>query len=202
MIRLYHCPHARSARVLWLLEELGVPYDLVKLDFTPERLKSPDYLKIHPLGKVPAIVDGDLTLFESGAIVEYIVERYGEGRLAPPPGSAERAAFLQWLHFGEATLLPPLGDIAQHTIFRPEAERIPAVVADARQRAAAVLALLERVLSERAYLAGSDFTAADIMTGYGLHLTKLLGLLTPDQPNIQAYLGRLAERPAFRKAFA
>jgi glutathione S-transferase len=202
MIRLYHAPRTRSVRVVWLLEELGLPYELVVMPFTPEALKSPEFLRINPSGALPAIEDGEVAMFESGAIVEYLLERYGDGRLAPPAGSPARARYLQWLHFGEAGLLPPLGDMAQHSFIRPEAERIAAMVADGKRRATAKLDVLEPVLARAPYLCGDAFTAADVMVGYGVMLTRLLGVLGPAHPQVGDYLTRLEARPGFQKAFA
>ena len=202
MIKLYHASKTRSVRVLWLLEELGVPYELSLVPFTQEALKSPAFLRVNPCGSLPAIEDGDVAMFESGAIVEYVLERYGNGRLAPPVGSPARARYLQWLHFGEASLLPPLGDIAQHAMFRPEAERIPAMVADGRRRAAAKLDVLAHALADSAYLCGADFTAADVMVGYGVAIAALLGVVGDQHRHVRSYLARLEARPAFQKAFA
>lgn len=202
MIRLYHSPRTRSVRIYWLLEELGIPYELHTVAFAPESLKSPDYLQVNPLGKVPTLQDGTLTMFESGAILEYLLERYGNGRLAAAVGTPQRGPFLQWVHFAEATALPPLADLAQHTIFKPEAERVPAVIADARTRTTAVLGVLERALDGKSYLLGNEFSGADIMTGYALLLTKWFGLLSDKYPNLTAYLGRLEQRPALQKALA
>jgi glutathione S-transferase len=157
-------------------------------------------LKIHPLGRVPAIQDGPLTMFESGAILEYLVEKYGKGRLTPAPGTPERGTFLQWVHFAEATALPPLSDMAQHTIFKPESERIPAVVADAHAKVTAILGVLEAARAGKQYLLGNEFSAADIMVGYALALTKWFGILSADYPTLLAYIGRLEQRPAFQKA--
>jgi glutathione S-transferase len=202
MITLYHSSRARSARILWLLEELGIPYEVKEIAFTPDSLKSPEYLAIHPLGKVPAVRDGELTIFESGAIVEYLVERYGNGRLAPPLGSPLRAPYLQWLHFAEATALPPLSDLAQHTMFKPEEERIAAVAADARQRVVQVVEVLEQAIQGRRYFAGDEFTAADVMMGYSLTLMKWFGLIGAEQPNLSAYLTRIEQRPAYQKGLS
>ncbi|HVO24082.1 MAG TPA: glutathione S-transferase family protein [Candidatus Margulisiibacteriota bacterium] len=202
MLKLYHSPRTRSVRIYWLLEELGVSYQLETLAFTPETLKTAAYLKVHPLGKLPAIQDGDLVMFESGAILEYVLETYGNGRLAPAPGSPARGAFLQWVHFAEATAMPPLADIAQHMLFKPEAERLPAVVADGQARVNAVLAALEIALTGKQYLLGSEFTGADIMMGYALLLVKWFGLLTQQYPNVTAYLARLEQRPALQKALS
>jgi glutathione S-transferase len=201
-MKLYHCPQTRSIRIFWLLEELGVPYELVRLDFTPASLKDPEYLKVNPLGKIPSIQDGDLTMFESGAILEYILEKYGKGRLAPAPGAPARGPFLQWVHFAEATAMPPLADIAQHSLFKPESERLPAVVADARKKVVAVLDVIEKALAGKQYLLGAEFSAADIMMGYSLLLTKWFGLLSDTYPNVVAYLQRLEQRPALQKVLA
>jgi glutathione S-transferase len=198
MIKLYHSALTRSVRIYWLLEELGLPYDLETVAFTPPFTP---FSQRTPFGKVPVIQDGDLTMFESGAILEYVLERYGEGRLAPAPGTPLRGPFLQWVHFAEATAMPPLGDLVRHTIFKPEAERIPAVVADARIRAAAVLKVLEHALTGKDYLLGSEFSAADIMMGYTLQSARWFGLLTEGYPNISAYMARLETRPAFQRAF-
>ena len=202
MITLYYSPHTRSLRVLWLLEELALPYELRLIAFTPASLKGPEYVRINPLGKVPSIQDGEFTMFESGAIVEYLVERYGDGRLAPRIGTPERGTYLQWIHFAEATCLPPLSDFAQHSIFKPEAERLPALIPDAQARIAAWLGALESALAGRQYLLGAQFSAADVMMGYGLLLTKWFGLLGAQQPNLSAYLERLEQRPALQKALA
>jgi glutathione S-transferase len=202
VIKLYHASKTRSVRVLWLLEELGVRYELALLPFTQDALKSAAFLRVNPCGSLPAIEDGEVAMFESGAIVEYVLERYGNGRLAPPIGSPVRARYLQWLHFGEASLLPPLGDIAQHAMFRPEAERIPAMVVDGRRRAVAKLDVLEQALAGSAYLCGEELTAADVMVGYGVAIAALLGVVGDQHPNLRAYLARLETRPAFQKAFA
>lgn len=202
MITLYHAPRSRSVRIYWLLEELGVPYE-VKIPFSsPTAPKSPEYLKLNPLGKVPTIEDGDLAMFESGAIVEYLIEKYGKGRFAPAPGTPERGKYLQWIHFGEATAAPPLADIVVHTLFKPEAERLPAVVEDGKRRVGLVLGVLDKELVGKDYLLGSEFTGADIMVGYALFLMKLLGLMSDEYPNVVAYLARLQQRPGLQKALS
>jgi len=202
MVTLYHSPRTRSVRVLWLLEELGLPYELKTVAFTPESLKGAEYLAINPLGKVPSITDGGLSMFESGAIVEYVLERYGNGRFAPPVGTPERGAYLQWLHFAEATCLPPLSDLAQHSMFKPEAERIPALIPDARARIAMWLGVVDAALAGKTYLLGNELSAADVMMGYGLLLTKWFGLLGEQYPNASAYVARLEARPALQKALS
>jgi len=179
-----------------------VPYEVKQVALSRDALRSDEHLAVHPLGKVPAIQDGSLTMFESGAIVEYLVERFGNGRLAPPAGSPERGPHLQWFHFGEATCLPPLSDLVQHSFLRPESERIAAMVPDAQARNVAWLDVLDRALAGRAYVTGPEFSAADVMVGYAVALAKLLGLVGEAHPEVARYAGRLEQRPGFQKAFA
>ena len=200
MIRLYHVPLSRSARVRWLLEELGLEYEIESLALGDGSLRRPEYLAVSPLGKVPALADGDVALFESGAIVQYLLEKYGEGRLEPAAGSPERAAFLQWLHWSEATLTTPIVEYLRFGVRPPEAERIPAAAENARERAHEALRVLDGALAGRDYLLESGFGAADVMMSVGPRLAKLLGLLPEDCGNVAAWLDRLAERPAYRRA--
>jgi glutathione S-transferase len=198
MIKLYHAPLTRSVRIYWLLEELGIPYELETVAF--QQPEAP-FAQFTPFGKLPAIEDGEVAMFESGAILEYLLERYGEGRLAPAPGSPQRAEFLQWVHFAEATAFPPLGNIAWHTIFRRDAERIPVAIADYRTWAEAALRVLEQALADRDYLVGGEFSGADIMMGYTLASAKWFGILTAERfPAVGRYLARLEARPAFQKS--
>ena len=207
MITIYHAPRTRSARVIWLCEELDLPYEVVPVDFSPEYLKSAEWRRLNPIRKVPALTDLDaagnpFTMIESGAMVHYILERYGEGRLQPPPGTPESALFLQWSWFAEASLARPLGDMVHHRLLKPEAERIPAVVEDGQHRAEICLGAVEAALDGRNYLLGSELTAADIMMGYSLALARRLEVHDERYPNLVAYLERLEARPGFQIAFA
>jgi glutathione S-transferase len=197
MIKLYHGPRTRSIRIYWLLEELGLAYELETVEYRPPHTI---FSQQTPLGKFPVLEDGEVVMFESGAILEYVLDRYAPGRLAPAPGTPARALFLQWVHYAEATLMPPILDIVRHTMLKPEPERIPAVAADGRVRTLATLAVLERALEGREYLPGPAFSGADIMLGYPLFLSNLLGVLDDKLPNVRAYWSRLASRPALRKA--
>jgi glutathione S-transferase len=199
MITLYHVPFSRSLRVRWLLEELALPYELVTRRFT--ELKRPEHLALHPLGTVPVLVDGDCVIFESGAILQHLLERYGEGRLEPAPGTQERSLHWQWFHYAEASLTPPLGLIVRHTSLLPEAERIPSVAEWARAQVRTLLAPLERALTGRSWLL-SDFGTADIMLGYSLKLASLLRLVDDTTPGLVAYLARCEARPAYQRACA
>ncbi|MDO9125762.1 MAG: glutathione S-transferase, partial [Parvibaculum sp.] len=120
MLKIYHAKNTRSVRIVWLCEELGIPYELQTLNFAPADLQSEAYLAIHPLGKVPAVDEDGLILNESGAITQYLLAKYGKGRLEPKHGTPEHAKFLHWFHFAEATFMGPLGNIAQHAFIRPE----------------------------------------------------------------------------------
>jgi len=196
VIKLYHAPQTRSVRVLWLLDELGLPYELEAVTYTPPVTP---FSQRTPSGKLPVIQDGDLIMFESGAILEYVLERYGQGRLAPAPGTPLRGPFLQWVHFAEGTAMPPMGDLVRQ-MFKPETERIAVVAADARVRATAALNVLEKALTGKDYLLGSSFSAADIMMGYTLLWAKWFALLTDQHPNLTTYIERLEARPAYQKA--
>jgi glutathione S-transferase len=196
MLKLHHAPFTRSVRVLWLLEELGLPCELVVLP--PVSGTSP-FSQPTPTGKLPTLEDDGLVMFESIAIMEYILERHASGRLAPRRGSREWGLFLQWMHYSESTAFPPLGYIARHSFALPESERVPATVRENRELAARVFALPERVLAESEHLLGEEFSAADIAMGYTVGTAKLMGLLG-SLPNLDAYFTRLAARPAFQRA--
>jgi glutathione S-transferase len=212
MIEVHHARRARSVRVIWLLEELGHAYEVRQLAFTPEELQSPEHLAIHPLGQVPAIKDGDITMFESGAILEYLLERYGQGKLAPLPGTRERAEYLQWFHFGEANLTRFVSDIVRSRFGRAvapgmreelgDAERNAAVLRYARERLKPVLELVDGVLRDRAFICGDEFSAADIMVSYGVVMAKITGELAAEYGNLAAYIERLKPRPGYGKAWA
>jgi glutathione S-transferase len=196
MLALYHSPMARSARIYWLLEELGIPYELKRVEFVPPERP---FAQSTPTGKLPTLEDGDVVLFESGAIVEYVLERYGDGRLAPPPGSPLRARYLQWVHFAESTAFAPLGNIAWHMMQRKDADQIPTAMADYRGWATAALDVLERALADGPYLLGDELSGADIMAGYTVQVAHWFGLVEPGHPRVAAYLQRLSARPAFAR---
>jgi glutathione S-transferase len=198
-IKLYHAPRTRSIRILWLLEELGLTYQLATVAFRPPRLS---FEQDTPLGKFPVIEDDGLVMSESGAILEYLIEKYGEGRLGPAAGSAVRARYLQWVHFAEATAMPPVNDITRHTLLLPEADRIARVADDGRARVANVLNVVERALAGNEYLVGHELSGADIMMGYFLMAAGMLGLVGAPHPNVAAYWNRLTARPALQRALS
>jgi glutathione S-transferase len=200
-MKLWFAPRTRAVRIAWLLEELGLDCALERVAFQPTADRF--FQQATPTGKLPTLEDDGVVLCESGAICEYLVERYGGGRLAPPVGSPERAAYLQWLHYAEATAFPPLGIVVWLTRYRADGDAYAGLIADARERAASGLDFLERSLADgRTWLVGDDFTAADVMMGFTLAAAQLLGVLGPRHPHTGAYLERLQARPAFRKAAA
>jgi glutathione S-transferase len=199
MLKLYHSPQSRSVRARWLLEELGVPYELATLDLRKGEQKAPAYMKVHPHGAVPALVDGDLQLFESAAICAYLADKFPEKRLAPPLGTAARGLYYQWMVYAIATVEPPVIDVFMHTAMLPETERKPAVIEAARKKFADVATVLEQALGTRPFLLGDQFTAADVMIGSTLGWAQMLGLLE-GRKTLQQYVQRLSERPALQKA--
>ncbi|BDG04874.1 glutathione S-transferase family protein [Anaeromyxobacter oryzae] len=200
-MKLYYVPRTRATRPRWMLEELGVPYELVRLDPSKGETRTPEHLARQPLGHVPALEDGDVTLFESAAICLWLAERFPEKGLVPPPGTAGRAAAYQWLFFAETELEPPLGEISRQNR-RPEAERDAAAIADARKRFLAAAAALEAPLARNAYLLGGAFTVADLVAGACTSWGKALAGGLDGLPSVEAWLGRLKARPAWKRATA
>ncbi|HEY2732518.1 MAG TPA: glutathione S-transferase family protein [Polyangiales bacterium] len=201
-IKIYHSRRARSARVIWLLEELGVPYELETLEFKPEVLHAPAFLQVHPLGQLPALRDDDVTMFESGAIVQYLLEKYGAGRLQPQPGSAASAIYLQWFHYGEASLASHMSEIVRQRFIQAPTAASEAILALARTRFREALAVIDRALEGREYIAGDSFSAADLMIVYPIVMARITRELPDEFKNVAAYFERLKQRPAYAIAWA
>jgi glutathione S-transferase len=201
MITLYHCAAARSFRPLWMLEELGLPYDLKMLPFPP-RVFAKEYLGLNPLGTIPLLLDGDTRMTESAAIAQYLVTRYGPTPLAVDVDEPDFGAYLNWLHFGEATLTFPQTLVLRYTRLEPEERRNSQVAADYTKW------FFGRLRGEEAAVAASDmlcagrFTAADISVGYALLLAQRIGLSAEFGPAVAAYWHRLQARDGFRRAVA
>lgn len=198
-MKLYHSPRSRSVRPRWLLEEIGAPYELIRVDLAKGEQKTPAYLKLHPHGAVPVFVDGDLTLFESAAICAYLADKFPEKRLAPPIGTATRGLYYQWMHYAMATLEPPLLQVFLHTSMLPEAERSAKAAEEGRTKFADVARVLSQALTGKSFLVGDTFSAADVMIGSMLGWARTLRLLT-EQPVLDASVKSLVERPAFKRA--
>ena len=197
MIELYHCPDARSFRALWALEELGLEYRLHLLPFPP-RVRAPEYLEVNPLGTIPALIDGATFMTESAAIVQYLVTRYGPTDLAVAQDDREYGAWLNWLHFGEATLTFPQTLVLRYRTFEPG--RADAAAEDYARWFMARLKHVERALATDDWLCAGRFTGADISVGYALLLANHLKLLDGAAPSVRAYWERLRARPAFQEA--
>ncbi|HSG64847.1 MAG TPA: glutathione S-transferase [Gammaproteobacteria bacterium] len=212
MITVHHLANSRSQRVLWLLEELGLEYEVRRYERDPGTLLAPPALRdVHPLGKSPVITDGALTVAESGAIVEYLVERYGGGRLAPPAGTAERLRYTYWLHYAEGSAMPPL--LLKLIFDRIETGPMPFFVRPvARAIAGRVkssfvepqirlhLDYLEGELARSTWFAGNEFTAADIQMSFPLEAAAARAGLDASRPYLRDFLDRIHARPAYRRA--
>lgn len=200
MIELWHCPDARSFRVLWALEEMGLPHELHVLPFPP-RARAPEYLEVNPLGTIPAMKDDATFMTESAAIVQYLVTRHGPSDLAVAVEDEAYGAWLNWLHFGEATLTFPQTLVLRYRMFEPGKAEV--VADDYAQWFLSRLRHVDRALADgREWLCAGRFTAADISVGYALLLAGQLKLSDKFSPAIQAYWERLKARPGFRAAKA
>ncbi len=202
MLRIHHLGHSQSERIIWLCEELGLPYDLRHYTRDPVTILSPPELKaLHPLGAAPLMEDGDLLLAESAAIVEYIIVKHGGGRLKLGPDHPDYAAFLYWFHWSNGNLQPVMGRLMMLT--RANLPMEHPVRASAQGRLDRLMSLIEARLGEATYLAGSEFTAADIMSVFSLTTMRLFQPVDLAlYPSIRAYLQRIGERPAYRRAMA
>lgn len=196
---LYHCMSARSFRPLWILEELGLTYELVVMPFPP-RVACRSYLEENPLGTIPLLVDGTTRMTESAAICEYLVARYASAALQVRPEAQDFGAYLNYLHFGEATLTFPQTLVLRYTHFEPPERRQLSVAEDYAKWFLARLRTLEPLLSQQTYLCEGRFTAADVSVGYALMLAQYLGLASRFTPAVAAYWERLQQRPSYGKA--
>ena len=201
MITLYHCARARSFRPLWTLEELGLPYELKMLPFPP-RVLAKEYLALNPLGTIPLLLDGATRMTESAAIAQYLVTKYGPTPLAVGVDEPDFGAFLNWLHFGEATLTFPQTLVLRYSELEPEERRHPQVVADYSKWFLGRLRIIETVTSSSEFMCAGRFTAADISVGYALLLAQRLGLAAQFGPAVTAYWARLQQRDGYLRAVA
>jgi len=210
MLTVHHLENSRSQRVIWLLEELGVAYEVKRYERDAKTLLAPPELRaVHPLGKSPIITNGPHTVAETGAIVEYIVGEFGQGRLIPPAGTEERRRYTYWLHFAEGSAMPPLvmtllfGEIPKRTpaLIRPVAKMIGSGVQTAylRPMLDAHLALMEAELGRSAWFAGGEFTAADVMMSFPVEAAASRGGLGRNG-KLKEWLARVHARPAYQAA--
>ena len=200
-MKIYYAPNTRAVRIVWLFAELGLPYELVTFQLGDKKMRAPEYLAVHPLGRVPALDDDDGTrIFESGAIVQYVLAKYAGGRLQPAVSSADFAPYLQWLHYAEGMIMPPVNTIIVETVLLPPERRNQGNADRAVKLLGRVLEAVDARLAGREFLAG-DFSGADIMTGHATIVAAKLGADIADKPNVQAYIERLKARPALQAAW-
>lgn len=202
MLTLYYVPMTRAGRARWMLEELGVPYELRRVDVGSREQKSPEYLaKVHPLGHVPALVDGDTTIFESGAIVAYLADKFADKGLAPAPGSVERGTYYQWLFFAVTELEPHAMTWFTHRVRLPEDKRNEELAQAARKALNANLVALEDLVADgREFLLGR-FTAADLMVCAVVAWAGMMRMIE-DRPHTVAWSKRIGAREAARRSSA
>lgn len=214
MITVHHLNNSRSQRVLWLLEELGLDYEVRRYERDPATMLAPPELRaVHPLGKSPVITDGDNILAESGAILEYLVETHGQGRLVPAPGTPERLRYRYWMHYAEGSAMPPL--LLKLVFDRVARAKMPFFVKPvARAISARALAgfiqpqidlhldFMEAELGRSAWFAGGAFTAADVQISFPLEAAAARAGLDGRRPRLMAFLSRIHARPAYQRALA
>jgi len=212
MITVHHLNHSRSQRILWLLEELGLNYDIQRYERDRKTMLAPASLRaVHPLGKSPVITDGELTIAESGAIVDYLIERYGAGRLAPAAGTPERLRYTYWLHYAEGSAMSPL--LLKLVFDKIEKAPMPffakpiARAISAKAKAGFIdpqitqhLDYLEGELGKSAWFAGNEFTGADIQLSFPLEAAAARGGLDKSRPRLMNFLQRIHARPAYQRA--
>ena len=199
MLKLHFAPNSRAGRIVWLLEELELPYDINKMAFHPQDLKSDEHRARHPLGRVPVLDDADITIFESGAIVEYVIARHKNGGLKPSENSPLFPEYLQWFHYCEGMVMPPINTIIVQTVLLPPDRRDEKALSQAQRLLTKALEPVNEALAGRDYLIG-DFSAADIMLGHACFMGNRLGCVGEEMPHLKAYVERVANRPAFKTA--
>ena len=197
MLKLHYAPNSRAGRIVWLLEEVGLEYKLNRMAFDPKELKSDEHRARHPLGRVPVLEDGEVMLYESGVIVEYIIARHTDGALKPKVDRPEFPEYLQWFHYCEGMVMPPVNTIVVQTKLLPEDRRNEEVLGQAQRLLTKALAPVDKAVERREYLIG-DFSGADIMLGHACFMSRRLGCFTGDMTALDAYVNRLEARPAFQ----
>ncbi|MGB7302314.1 MAG: glutathione S-transferase family protein [Burkholderiaceae bacterium] len=197
-MKVYFAPNSRAVRTVWLLEEVGLPYELERFKLGQKEMRGPEYTKINKNGRVPTLIDGDITISESTAIAQYLGAKHAPG-LVPQTQSANFPTYLQWLHYAEGMIMPPINNYVVETILLPPERRNPEMAARALKLLNRVLAAAEEHMEGREFLAG-EFTIADTITGHAVIVSRRLGANFDQLPNLSAYADRLQARPAFQAA--
>ena len=202
MLTLHFAPNSRASRTLWLLEELGLAYQLNRMDFSPKDLKSEEHRARHPLGRIPVLEDDDISIYESGAIAEYILERHKNGGLKPASDDPRFPEYLQWFHYCEGMVMPPINTIIVHTLLLPPDRQDETVRGQAERLLAKSWLPVKAAMVGKDYLIG-DFSAADTMLGHACIMSQRLGIITEEAfPLLTTYAARLLARPACATAFS
>ena len=199
MLTLHFAPNSRAGRIVWLLEELELEYNINKMAFNPKDLKSDEHRARHPLGRVPVLDDGDVRIYESGAIVEYVIERHKNGGLKPEVSDPLYPEYLQWFHYCEGMVMPPVNTIVVQTLLLPPDRRDETVLGQAQRLLSKALEPVDESLFGRDYLIG-EFSAADVMLGHACFMSNRLGCVSEEMANLKGYVERISERPAFKTA--
>ncbi|PPR28588.1 MAG: hypothetical protein CFH31_00986 [Alphaproteobacteria bacterium MarineAlpha9_Bin1] len=199
MLKLHFAPNSRAGRILWLLEELQLEYELNEMKFHPSDLKSDQHRERHPLGRVPVLEDGDVSIYESGAIVEYILSRHAPGKLKPEISSNLFPSYLQWFHYCEGMVMPPINIIVVQTILLPKERQNAEALGQAERLLSKTLAPIEKQLNNKEYIIG-DFSAVDIMLGHACFMANRLGRVEESMNNLRNYIKNIESRSAFKKA--
>ena len=199
MLKLHFAPNSRAGRILWLLEELELPYELNKMAFSPTDLKSDEHRARHPLGRVPVLEDGDTQIWESGAITDYILEKHKNGGLKPSSDDTNYPNFLQWFHYCEGMVMPPINTIVVQTILLPPERRDETALGQAQRLLTKSLAPVDEALAGKEYLIG-NFSAADIMLGHACFMSNRMGCIPDEMSNLKKYVENITNRPAFKIA--
>ena len=199
MLTLHFAPNSRAGRIVWLLEELELEYNINKMAFNPKDLKSDEHRARHPLGRVPVLDDGDVRIYESGAIVEYVIERHKNGGLKPEVADPLYPEYLQWFHYCEGMVMPPVNTIVVQTLLLPPDRRDETALGQAQRLLSKALEPVDESLAGRDYLIGA-FSAADVMLGHACFMSNRLGCVPDEMANLKGYVERISERPAFKTA--
>ena len=199
MLKVHFAPNSRAGRIIWLMEELELEYEVNVMPFSKEGLKSDEHRARHALGRVPVLEDGEVMIFESGAIIEYVLTRHKEGGLKPKTDSPEFPYYLQWFHYCEGMVMPPMNQIVVQTILLPPERRDENVLKQAKNLLTKSLMMVNANLADKEYLIG-DFSAADLMLGHACYMSNRMGCVTDEMQNIKDYVARISARPAFKKA--
>ena len=199
-MKVYFAPQSRAVRTVWLLEEIGLPYELEKFQLGQKEMRGPDYMAINPNGRVPTLVDSDVTITESTAIAQYLAAKYAPN-LAPNSDAPDFADYLQWLHYAEGMIMPPINNYVVETILLPPERRNDEIAMRALKLLNRTLLAVEKHMKEREFLA-DHFTIADTITGHAVIMARRFDADFSRLPNLSNYADRLEIRPAFQRAEA